>query len=285
MPRTFAGVVNSTRMETRRLTGVLGAEVEGVRLENITDHEFKALDDALLTHQVLFLRGQHLSEDGQRALATRFGTPSVFPLQRHFGGTEPLSLIEDTATNGPDADNWHTDITWIDAPPKIAILAALDIPAYGGDTLWADLYGAYEGLSPTMCSIAGGLRVRHTQGDGFWAAIAKRAGAEHVAALRLAFPGAEHPMVRTHPVSGRKALFIAGGFMDSVVGMDPVESAWMLQHLRSRIDESKLQVRWSWQVGDVAIWDERCTNHRALGDHFPQHRLMRRCTVDGDVPV
>src|SRR5690349_21069643 len=136
-------------MHVRQLTGVIGAEVEGLLLDTITDQEFKQLDDALLAHQVVFLRDQHLNEDGHRALADRFGTPSVFPLQRHFGGTEILSHIEDSATNGPDADNWHTDITWIDAPPKVAILAALDIPTYGGDTIWADLYGAYDGLSPT----------------------------------------------------------------------------------------------------------------------------------------
>ena len=272
-------------MDIRRLTGIIGAEIEGLLLETITDDEFTQLDDALLAHQVVFLRDQHLSEDGHRALAHRFGTPSVFPLQRHFGGTEILSHIEDTATNGPDADNWHTDITWIDAPPKVAILVALDIPAYGGDTIWADLYGAYERLSPTMRQIADGLRVRHTQGEAFWAAFGKRAGAEQVAALREVFPGAEHPLVRTHPVSGRKALFVAGGFMESVVGADPAETAWLLDHFQRQIEDSKLQVRWSWRVGDVAIWDERCTNHRALGDHFPQHRLMRRCTVDGDVPV
>ncbi|MCU1396671.1 MAG: putative taurine dioxygenase [Ilumatobacteraceae bacterium] len=272
-------------MRIRRLTGTLGAEIEGLQLETITDHEFKELDDALLAHQVVFLRGQHLSEDGHRSLAARFGTPSVFPLARHFGGTEELSHIEDTETNGPDADTWHTDITWIDAPPKVAILAALDIPEYGGDTLWVDLYGAYEHLSPAMRTVADGLRVRHSQGEAFWAAFGKRAPADVVDALRVAFPGAEHPLVRTHPVTGRKALFVAGSFMESIVGMDADESAWLLDHFRRRVDESKLQMRWSWRVGDVAIWDERCTNHRALGDHFPQHRLMRRCTVDGEIPV
>jgi len=267
------------------LTGTLGAEIMGLGLETITDSEFIELNDALIEHQVVFLREQHLSPDGHRSLASRFGTPSVFPLQRHFGGTEVLGMIEDTEANGPDADNWHTDITWIDAPPKIAILAALDIPPYGGDTLWVDLYGAYDRLSPAMRTIADGLRVRHSQGEAFWAAIGKRMDAEQVSALRCAFPGAEHPLVRTHPVTGRKALFVAGSFMESVVAMDSDESAWMLDHFRRRIDESKLQVRWSWAIGDVAIWDERCTNHRALGDHYPQHRLMRRCTVDGEIPV
>src|SRR3954451_9666032 len=101
-------------MEARRLTGSLGAEIEGLHLETITDHEFKQLDDALMEHQVVFLRDQHLTADGHRALAARFGTPAVFPLAQHFGGTEVLGMIEDTPTNGPDADYWHTDITWIE---------------------------------------------------------------------------------------------------------------------------------------------------------------------------
>jgi taurine dioxygenase len=137
-------------MEIRRLNGALGAELSGLRLETIDDVGFKELHEALLEHQVVFLRDQHLSESGHRSLAERFGTPSVFPLGRHFGGTETLSHIEDTVDSPPDADGWHTDITWIDPPPKLAILCALDIPAYGGDTLWADLYGAWDRLSPAM---------------------------------------------------------------------------------------------------------------------------------------
>ena len=272
-------------MEIRRLTGTLGAEVTGLHLETISDTEFTGLHEALIEHQVVFLREQHLSPDGHRSLSWRFGTPSVFPLQRHFGGTEVLGLIEDTEENGPDADTWHTDITWIDAPPKIAILAALDIPPYGGDTLWADLYSAYDGLSPTMRVIADGLRVRHSQGEAFWAAIGKRFDPERVSALRVAFPGAEHPLVRTHPITGRKALFVAGTFMESIAGMDPDESAWMLDHFRHRIDESKLQVRWSWTVGDVAIWDERSTVHMGEGSYWPAERLMRRVTAGSAPPV
>ncbi len=272
-------------MRAQRLTGVLGALVEDLELETIGDAGFKELEDALHQHQVVFLRDQHLSEEGHRSLAARFGTPAVYPLGRRMGSTESLSIIEDTPTSPPDADGWHTDITWIETPPKVAILAALEIPPYGGDTVWADLYTAYERLSPGMRSVADGLRVWHTQGEQFWAAVTRSLGVEQVSELRAAFPGAEHPLVRTHPVTGRRALFVAGNFMDSIVGMDPEESAWLLDHFRRKVDETNLQVRWNWRVGDVAIWDERCTNHRALGDHFPQHRKMRRVTIEGDAPV
>jgi taurine dioxygenase len=267
-------------VDIQRLNGSLGAVIEGLKLEAIDDAGFAALHGALLEHQVLFLREQHLSEEGHRSLAARFGTPAVYPLARHMGGTEYLSFIEDTADSPPDADGWHTDITWIDPPPKVAILCALDIPAHGGDTLWADLYGAWDRLSPTMQSMLAGLEIRHTQGEAFWAAFGRRLP-DKVAELREAFPGAIHPLVRVHPETGRKALFVAGSFMESIVGMHAEESTGLLAWLRTRIEDPNLQVRWSWTEGDVAIWDERCTNHRALSDHFPQHRRMRRCTIDG----
>lgn len=271
-------------METHKLNGALGAVVSGLELETIDDAGFAALESALLEHQVVFLREQRLSEDGHRALATRFGTPAVFPIGRHLGATEYLSHIEDDADSPPDADGWHTDIPWIERPPQVAILCALDIPPYGGDTMWADLYGAYDQLSPAMQELCGRLRVHHRPPDAFWSAVG-RGLPDRVDELRAAFPGADHPLVRTHPRTGRKALFVAGDFMASIVGMHPEESAWLLDWLRRRVEDPNLQVRWSWRPGDVTIWDERCTNHRALSDHFPQHRRMRRCTVDGEVPV
>lgn len=118
-------------MEIRRLTGTLGAIIEGVDLETIDDPTFDALLDALIAHQVVFLRDQQLSEDGHRSLAGRFGTPTVYPVMKHLGGTEYLHVIEDTAESPPDADDWHTDITWVSGPPIVAILAALVIPSSG----------------------------------------------------------------------------------------------------------------------------------------------------------
>jgi taurine dioxygenase len=272
-------------MQVQRLNGALGGIVTGVDLAAIDDDGFAELHDALLAQQVLFLRDQDLDDDGQLALARRFGEPSVYPLARHFGGTQALHVIEDNADSPPDADGWHTDITWIPEPPKVAILCALEIPECGGDTLWADLYGAYERLSPTMRELCSHLQLRHTQGAEFWSKFGRIAGDDQVAELQAAFPGAVHPLVRTHPVTGRDALFVSGMFMESVVGMHPDESAWLLAWLRTRVDDPNVQVRWRWRPGDVAIWDERCTNHRALSDHYPARRRMRRCTVDGDAPA
>ncbi|MGP0032742.1 MAG: TauD/TfdA dioxygenase family protein [Acidimicrobiales bacterium] len=267
-------------MEIHKLTGRLGAVVEDVDLETIDDATFEALQDALMAHQVIFLRDQHLSDDGHRRLARRFGKPTVYPVMKHFGGTEFLHQIEDTEESPPDADGWHMDITWVSDPPKVAILAALVIPTYGGDTMWTDLYGAWDRLSPTMKEMLAPLQVLHTPGETFWGAL-HRVGTFDVAELRRAFPGAVHPLVRDHPVTGRTVLNLSGYFMESIVGMHPDESSWLLAWLGARVEDPNLQIRWRWREGDVAIWDEYSTNHRALSDHYPQHRRMRRCTVDG----
>jgi taurine dioxygenase len=267
-------------MEISRLTGRLGAVIEGVDLETIDDETFDALHEAVISHQVVFLRDQTLSDEGQRALAARFGTPTVYPLAKHFGGTEYLHTIEDTAESPPDADEWHMDITWIDRHPKVAILTALVIPSFGGDTMWSDLYGAWDRLSPIMKTMLTPLEVHHSPGAAFWEAVGRNSTLD-VAELQAAFPGAVHPLVRNHPATGRTLLNLSGTFMDSVVGMERAEADWFLTWLRSRVDDPNLQVRWQWREGDVAIWDELSTNHRALSDHFPQHRKMRRCTVDG----
>ena len=138
-----------------------------------------------------------------------------------------------------------------------------------------------EALSPTMQRVCEGLTVTHWYGERFEAAVARSAPPEIIEALRREHPPVEHPLVRAHPVTGRKVLFLSGGFMHAVTGMHPDESDAFLRLLQGLLDDPNRQVRWHWTEGDLAIWDERCTNHRALSDHYPSPREMRRCTVDG----
>ncbi len=271
-------------LDVRRLTGTIGGEVAGVRLDELDDGTFAAVHAALLDHKVLFFRDQHLTDDQHLALTTRFGEPMVFPVARLLGGTATLSRISDDADSPPDADGWHTDITWIPDPPKVAVLAALTIPPYGGDTCWADMEAVYDSLSEPMKVICQQLELRHTPGDEFVAAIARTMGDDVGDRVAATFPGAVHPLVRTHPETGRRSLFLSKGFVRAVVGMHPDESVALLAHLDGLVDDPKRFVRWRWTEGDVAIWDERSTQHRALGDHFPQERMMRRATVCGDEP-
>lgn len=193
-------------------------------------------------------------------------------------------MIEDTPESPPDADGWHTDVSWLPEPPQVAVLRAEVIPDSGGDTMWASLYEAYDRLSPVMRRVCDGLTVHHDQGPDFHAAIERHLGTEIANRVATEYPGADHPLVRTHPVTGRPALYVSGMFMRTVDGMNPDESEVLLSFLRTRLDDPNVQCRWRWWPNDVAVWDERATNHRALSDHFPQYRRMRRITVDGDRP-
>jgi len=268
-----------------RLTAHIGAVVTDVKLTDLSDAQFERVRDTLHERGVLFFPAQHLSTEEHVAFAERFGPVSPYPMTQLLGGTEQASFIEDTAEKPPSADDWHTDVTWIAQPPAYAVLAAIDIPEYGGDTMWSSLFAAFEALSPTMQELCDGLRVRHCPGAGFRDRVAQNAGDEIADRLVAAFPPVEHPLIRRHPVTGRRALFVTSGFMDHVVGMHRAESDALLQFLQEHAANPNFCVRWRWTPGDVAMWDEAATNHRALADHFPQYRLMRRCTVDGPVPV
>jgi taurine dioxygenase len=267
------------------VNAVIGAVVDGVDLAHLSDEEFAEIDQALLDHQVLFFHDQPLSDDEHLAFAARFGEPSIFPVSKLLGGDTRLQYIEDTAESPPDADDWHTDVTWIEEPPQIAVLSARTIPEVGGDTLWASLTAAYDALSPTMQSICAGLTVRHHRGREFDERVGRFLDADQMAALEAAHPAVEHPLLRTHPRTGQTALFLSGLFMQEIVGMTPAESDALLGFLLGRVQDPNVQVRWRWQADDLAVWDERVTNHRALSDHYPQHRVMRRVTVDGERPV
>jgi len=266
-------------------TGAIGAVVEGVDLRHeLSDETAQFLRDALHEHSVLFFHDQDLSEEEQLAFASRFGTIGHYPVQKLLGGTALTSTIEDTADSPPDADGWHTDITWVAEPPAYAFLNAKVIPPHGGDTMWASLFAAYDALSPVMQDVCSRLTVRHTSGPDFHERLTRTVGVEIADRVAAEFPPVEHPLVRTHPVTGRRALFVSGRFMDQVVGMHRDESDALLGYLQRHVENPNFCVRWRWSEGDLAVWDEAATNHRALSDHYPAHRVMRRCTVDGGRP-
>lgn len=267
--------------------GALGALVSGVDLrEPLTDADFAQIHRALLAHQVLVFRSQDLNDAQQMALARRFGEPSLFPLQRMFGVKEPSTqTIEDGPDSPPETDEWHTDVTWIAEPPKIGILSAQLVPEVGGDTMWASMTAAYDALSPVMRHMLDGLQVRHSCWPYFCEVAERKSGIAGLAQkVREAYPAVVQPLVRTHPETGRRALFLGGGFMREIVGATPEESRTILDFLARHIDQPRLHFRWRWEPTDLAIWDERCTCHRGVSDHFPRRRAVRRCTVDGGRP-
>lgn len=277
------------RIKLRRVSGSLGAEVLGADLRNLDDEVFAEIHAALLDNEVIFFRDSGLDDDAQMALAERFGAPSVFPLLKIMGATGPtFQVIEDGPDSPNAADYWHTDVTWTPDPPKVALLRAGVVPAAGGDTMWGSMTTAYEALSPTMQETLAGLEVVHDN-ESFIRAAGPKMGdtpetKKILDELRETYPPVTHPLVRTHPETGRRAFLWGGEFMKHIVGLTTEESTMLLDFLRRHIDHSRFHCRWSWQPGDLAIWDERSTVHQAVNDHFPQRRSVHRCVVDGDRP-
>jgi taurine dioxygenase len=263
-----------------------GALLHGPDLRRAPDPTTAAaLLGAVVEHGVVFLRDQPLSDEQHLALAATFGTLSVYPILAAAGEDVPLEFIEDTADDPPKADRWHSDITWLAQPPKLAFLSARVVPATGGDTIWADTQAAYEALPADARDALEPLRVHHAIGGAYDRFVGRYSDAVLEEARRRFGFTAEHPLVRTNPDSGRRSLFLAGYWMDHVVGFPRPASDALLATLMAWATQDRFTRRWRWRVDDLAIWDERRTMHLATGDHYPQHRLVRRCTVNGETPV
>ena len=278
-------VPNGT-VEVRPLTAAIGAVVSGIDLRRpLSDLQREDLHAALHRHLVLFFHDQPLTDDEHIAFASNFGVPNVFPTTKARGLDQPLEWIEDSPDSPPKTDLWHTDVAFLTAPPDVAVLNMQLTPPAGGDTMWASLYAVHDGLSAPMQQLVADLELDLHPGPNFAATTRSLYGDDVYERVAAEFAGAVHPLVRIHPVTGRPALYLCGAYIRGIVGMHPDESEALLTLLRSRLDDPNVQCRWQWQPGDVAVWDERCTNHRALSDHYPALRRVRRCTVGAGVPA
>ncbi|MRS17039.1 taurine dioxygenase [Enterobacteriaceae bacterium RIT691] len=277
----------SERLNISPLGPHIGAQVSGVALNRpLSDNQFEQLYHALLCHQVVFLRGQEITPQQQRGLALRFGDLHIHPVYPHAEGVEEVIVLDTHNDNPPDNDNWHTDVTFIATPPAGAILAAKQLPDSGGDTLWTSGVAAYEALSAPLKTLLSGLQAEHDFRKSFPEHKHLGSESEHQRWLDAVakHPPLTHPVVRTHPVTGRQALFVNEGFTTRIVGLTAKESEALLGFLFAHITKPEFQVRWRWQEGDVAIWDNRVTQHYANADYLPQRRIMHRATILGDKP-
>lgn len=291
-PRTYTAAMTTAapatyeRITVEPVTATIGAVVGGIDLtEPLPDDQRDEIHDALMRHLVLFFRDQPLSRQQHVDFAARFGelasgTPDDpdDPLGEYF-----VSL-EDTADAEPKADRWHTDIPFAASPPDLAVLTMVAPAPVGGDTMWLNLYEVYERLSPTAQELLAQLDMEFDMGPSKEAAR-DLYGEEYYQELLANEPTAIHPLVRRHPVTGRAALYLGGAFMRRIVGLHPDESDALIGFLRSRLEDPNVQCRWRWRQHDVVMWDERCTNHRALSDHYPSYRHVRRCLVGQGTPV
>jgi taurine dioxygenase len=275
------------QLKAEPITAGFGAVIEGVDLARGSSAEERAaLHDAVVAHGVVVLRGQRLSDEQQLDLARSWGDLHVYPVFRLAGQDVPLEWVEDTVDSPPKATRWHTDLSWEPRPPKFGLLSAQVAPDAGGDTLWADTAGAYDALSPVLQRCLAGLSVHHKVEAGSMERLAALVDAESGDAFRREYAGGvDQPLVRRNPDDGRPALYLAGYWMDHVVGMTAAESDALLGFLMGHATHPRFQCRWRWAQHDLAIWDERRTMHIAMPDHYPRHRLLRRCTVVGEAPV
>ncbi len=266
----------------------LGAEVQQVDLRSLNPDERAEVVHALHHYEVIFFRGAHLTPEEHMRAAAELGEINLYPAAQVMGATEPtFQVIADGPDSPPRADNWHTDVTWSPNPPTYALLQAEVVPVTGGDTVWASTTAAHDALSPIMRQLITGLEIIHDN-EAFLAGVQEKAPPELaeilIPKLREAYPPVNHPLVRTNPDTGRRALFLSSRLMGRIDGMEPDESRAILDFLHDHVESGRYQCRWRWQAGDLAIWDERSTVHRGAADHYPQVRQMRRVEVAGDRP-
>ncbi|WP_437377844.1 taurine dioxygenase [Inquilinus limosus] len=277
----------STLFSIQPLNPAIGAVVRGIDLaQPLSDATIAAINRALLQHHVLFFEGQELTPAAQRDFAARFGPLHVHPVYPHVAEVPEIIILDTHPGNQPDNDNWHTDVTFIETPPLGAVLAAKELPPSGGDTTWSSSIAAFEALSPPWQSFLTGLTALHDFARSFpperFTAPEER---ERWQIARDRNPPVIHPVVRTHPVTGRKGLFVNEGFTIRITGFSTRESDTVLRFLFEHVARPEFTVRWRWKPGDVAFWDNRCTQHYALADYLPHRRVMHRATILGDRPV
>ncbi|MFE1268084.1 TauD/TfdA dioxygenase family protein [Streptomyces sp. NPDC058758] len=276
----------TTSLTVQKLGGRLGAVISGVRLGGDLDPETVAgIRAALLAHKVVFFRGQdHLDEDSHEAFGRLLGTPVAHPTVPSADGRYSFPIDSDY---GGRANQWHTDVTFVPAYPAFSILRAVVVPPYGGNTLWANTATAYENLPEPLRRLADGLRAVHSNAYDY-AALRPDAVPEQLARFRDVFASTkfltEHPVVRVHPETGERTLLL-GNFVQRISGLTGADSRALVDLFQAHVERPENTVRWQWQTGDVAIWDNRATQHYGVDDSDDHVRKLRRVTIDGDVPV
>jgi len=257
--------MNPQSLSITPLTTSLGAEIRGINLAEITNNDASVILDLLNQHKVIFFPGQNLSVEEHVAFGALFGE-----LQGHPHYENPITkhdqIFELAASHGGVADEWHSDITFSASPALFSILKMVKCPDIGGDTLWTNPEMAYETLTAPLRDLCDGLTALHT---------AEAHGRPEVMAV--------HPVVRVHPETGKRCLFVNEHFTKRIVEMSFDESNYWLSYLTRWISQTRFSVRYRWQAGTIAMWDNRCTQHKVLND-FNKERVIQRVTVMGDEP-
>jgi len=270
-------------MEIRRIAGALGAEILGVDLASSTDQEISLIRKAWLEHLVIFFRDQEMNEEQYMAFAHQFGEPVEYPMVKGLEGFPKIIEVKKLEHERVAFGNiWHTDTAYLERPPMASMLLAREVPPVGGDTLFANMYLAFESLSPGLKRILEGLRAVNssTKAD----ASKTREDVLKASGKKAKDFMAEHPVVRTHPETGRKALYVNSGHTVRFAGWTEDESAALLRFLFDWQTKPEFTCRFAGQPGSIALWDNRCAQHNPVNDYHGYRRVMHRITLAGDTP-
>ncbi len=265
-----------------KLTPIIGAEIGGVDLSRpISNRTMDEIHRALAENLVIFFRDQHITGEQQLAFGRQFGELHLHPAAPHEPGHPELMIIKaDANSTRANGEGWHSDVSCDEEPPMGSILYIKQCPPRGGDTLFANMYAAYEALSDRMKAYLEGLVAVH-DGEPVYRGLYSNLGV----ADKPVYPRAEHPVVRTHPVTGRRALYVNRGFTTRILGVPNDESAAILGYLFDHVEDELFQCRFRWRENSIAFWDNRCAQHRAMWDYWPHARYGNRVTIKGERPV
>jgi taurine dioxygenase len=266
------------------LTGTTGAVIEGIDLRAPDTATVAQIEAALFEHLVLFFPGQSLAPAEQMTLALALGELDVAPFGPKHPDMPEMTVLDQQAPKGEGADAWHSDNTFLAEPPKYTMLQAVQLPPTGGDTCWANMYEAYAALSAPMQEFLDGLTSSHDLSKMLEVAIAGGNSDADLGEMRATYPPQHHPVVRTNPETGRKALFVNGNFTTRIDQLSEVESRRVLDLLFDHVQNPAFQCRFRWTAGTLTLWDNRCLQHYAVPD-YSGRRIMHRLTISGDTPT
>jgi taurine dioxygenase len=278
--------MNGNSLEIRPIAGALGAEIGGIDLtENLDDGAIAAVRRAWLDHLVIFFRGQNLTPERFIGFARRFGEVVEYPFIKGLDGFPEITPVVKREHERVNFGGlWHSDTTYLEYPPMGTMLIAREVPPFGGDTLFANMYLAYETLSPGLQHLLDGLAAVNSSAKADVTKTREDRIRDHARADAKREYVAEHPVVRTHPETGRKALYVNGGHTLRFKDMTEEESAPLLQYLFAHQQRPEFTCRFRWEVGSIAFWDNRCAQHNPVNDYHGYRRVMHRVTLAGDKP-
>lgn len=281
-------LIDTDELNVEILEPAIGAIIHDIDLAKSLDKTYtiRQIEEALIKYQVIFFRNQRLTPTQHRDFARLFGNLYVHPFFSHVQNMPEITVLQYGPDRKPDNDTWHTDITFTENPPLGCVLYARKIPSVGGDTIWSSMYSAYDALSLPMKNFLSTLSAEHSYEKIFltYTSIQGADAQEKLAKAKKELPPVIHPVIRTHPITKRKSLFVNATYTTRIVGLSNTESDMLLNYLFSLVNKPEYTIRWHWKENDVAFWDNRSTQHYPIGDYWPNHRRMERATIMGDRP-